>query len=502
MPAAHGKAWYEARGVSFRVPKGVKDAIRVGLGKPEARGSGFEQSTADEARQMVRSGTVTLDKLFKMRRFWARNERFLKAPGGSPAWYSAKVWGGRTGMTWSRKLAKRIEDMDKQHRSRDNADAETNPLWQELFELAEDGRTAWRKLFSWGTTKHPKGDFTVDREFAEKLVESFKIMAAQGYFPPALEEHEAKGKAFGVYREVEIRADGIWALLEGAKGVIQQMKDGFRPYISPSFYPKFTNPHTGEELENVVREISFVGVPHLKNVGPVMPDVALCEAGFEYIQSGDDLAPHHDTTTMGDTNMDNKEMMERMDMLEKELGSMREMMASYASEKENMEEPKEEMAEAGAPAAPAEMSEQIGLMASAIEDLRAQNRTLTVRADVATRLGEVSDEELVTLSEAHKAGKGVYEMLISNMAAARSKPAKAPAVDLAEQELGAAGSSVAKGGAKSAEAFKQAVIELAAGGGRELPPHKHFTKIATIMDLDAHELAEVWDDDVYCVHFR
>ena len=47
-----------------------------------------------------------------MIRWWGRNARFLDEPKDSPAWVAALLWGGRPGLSWSRKLRRTFEAED------------------------------------------------------------------------------------------------------------------------------------------------------------------------------------------------------------------------------------------------------------------------------------------------------------------------------------------------------------------------------------------------------
>ena len=92
-------------------PAGVRTACRTGINLFEEGfgGSGLEAATIREARGMARGDPITEAKARKMIRWWGRNERFLDEPKDSPAWTAAMLWGGRAGLSWSRKLKRAID---------------------------------------------------------------------------------------------------------------------------------------------------------------------------------------------------------------------------------------------------------------------------------------------------------------------------------------------------------------------------------------------------------
>ena len=100
---------------------------------------------------------------------------------------------------------------------------------------------------------------------------------------------ELRGANYGVVGGLRCNEDGIEAgffLNElGAKlGAL-----GAIGYISPSFYREWVDPHTGERLGPVLREVSLVDVPHQKNISAEVGQVyglsdavSLVESGFNH----------------------------------------------------------------------------------------------------------------------------------------------------------------------------------------------------------------------------
>lgn len=96
-------------------PAGVKSACRTGIKMVEdgMGGSGLEAATVREARAIVRGTPITIAKAKKMVRWWGRNARFLTFDKDSPAWVAALLWGGRAGLSWSRRLKRTFDAEEK-----------------------------------------------------------------------------------------------------------------------------------------------------------------------------------------------------------------------------------------------------------------------------------------------------------------------------------------------------------------------------------------------------
>mgnify|MGYP003636220089 CR=1 FL=1 len=92
-------------------PQGVRNACKTGIKLFEEGlgGSGLESATIREARGIVRGTPITIAKAKKMVRWWGRNARFLTFDKDSPAWVAAMLWGGRAGLSWSKKLKRTFD---------------------------------------------------------------------------------------------------------------------------------------------------------------------------------------------------------------------------------------------------------------------------------------------------------------------------------------------------------------------------------------------------------
>lgn len=92
------------------VPEGARASYRDGLARHEAgeTGDGMEPITLRMARDFADGSTPTDEWVRKAAAWWARNERFLDAEPGTPAYAAAQLWGGRDGSRyWPAEAARR-----------------------------------------------------------------------------------------------------------------------------------------------------------------------------------------------------------------------------------------------------------------------------------------------------------------------------------------------------------------------------------------------------------
>jgi len=169
-------------------------------------------------------------------------------------------------------------------------------------------RNKWRMIFAWGDTDHPTGGFAVDPDFYRGLLYAFKRLRDEHkYLPPITAMHpeimaelsgeaELRGANYGVIAGLKADEDGIWAGF--ALNALGRRLDalGALQYLSPSFYKAWVDPHTGEQLGPVLREVSFVDVPHQKNISAEIGQiyglsdaVSLAEAGFQTTITSEDM---------------------------------------------------------------------------------------------------------------------------------------------------------------------------------------------------------------------
>lgn len=167
----------------------------------------------------------------------------------------------------------------------------------------------WLEIFGIGDTEHDAGGFTVDQSFFDRMFSAFNFLKNKyRYFPPCTAEHPeilgelvgdptVAGVVYGLISSIrQTEAGGIEAGVRLNK-LGQKLYDlGALTYVSPSFYHQWRDPHTSTILENVLREVSFVTVPHQKNLKmdlkrayKLAEAVSLNEAGFSAVTNEDDM---------------------------------------------------------------------------------------------------------------------------------------------------------------------------------------------------------------------
>lgn len=133
---------------------------------------------------------------------------------------------------------------------------------------ADEG--TWHLLYSWGEKQHPQGDYAVDKEFAAKMKQSFQYMERRhDDHPPIWRNHEDSGFVWGECTALRISSRGIEGRLRFNGLAEPYVEHDAIDRLSPTHIEEFTDPETGEELENVLFEVSFVTREHLKSLPTV-----------------------------------------------------------------------------------------------------------------------------------------------------------------------------------------------------------------------------------------
>lgn len=203
-------------------------------------------------------------------------------------------------------------------------------------------------LFAWGDVYHGNGDFDVDREFYKKLKKSFDYLVNSDdrppQYPPIKRNHSDDGFVYGFIKEIfstdenqvpgNFTSDGIYALVYPGPRMAVWREDGLLGDWSPGIAMKWTDPHTGDELENVLLETSFVSEGHLRNTEKDRSMYSLSAAGLIQIKEEQKMGEKEKETEM---EYDEKKEMqdgdaERLDRLEKEMASLKDGMESLAGQ--------------------------------------------------------------------------------------------------------------------------------------------------------------------------
>lgn len=154
------------------------------------------------------------------------------------------------------------------------------------------------RLYPWGRTDVGRDqfgnslDFTVDRQFYTDLREFFDDHAnkPKPYYPPFAFAHKPdvdgpaderllKALTPGWVTALGEDGEGIWGDVYFADGIVDLWDKGLLSSISPSHYTNFKNPHTGKVYRRGLREVSAIGVRHLKDLPVQSGYYQLAEGG-------------------------------------------------------------------------------------------------------------------------------------------------------------------------------------------------------------------------------
>jgi hypothetical protein len=384
--------------------QGMIDAAQQGLDYRREYGRGGTEVGIARARDIVNGRNLSPDTVKRMKAFFDRHEQNRnsadKEPDGGPTngWIAWLLWGGDAGRVWAEAQVRRMESSEGVY--------DFGPINMSEDDVIE------REIFKWGPVEHPAGDFMVDADFARAMVASFEVMAKSGYFPPVLFEHSSAGTIKGLVRGLRVTEDGINALLELAEGVKAMADRGELHYLSPSFYPEFKSPHGGRPLKFALREVSFVSVPHLKNLRVESAHYQLMEA--KIMPEEMDIVAVKEAIDAAVAAMD-----ARVAALEAAVAELAKPSEEEVVEEEVVENPehyddKKEKA----------MSERVA-------KLEADNRRLLrqlAEREIMTELGDVEESIMRNLVELREASPKLFTTAMGMMKA--NKPA---AVDLSER---------------------------------------------------------------------
>jgi len=166
-------------------------------------------------------------------------------------------------------------------------------------------KSQWRKLFGLGTVAHPSGDFEVTPDFVDGLIRTFNYFKSRyGYLPPLVWDHPtitadmtedtAKlvreqralhpgGIPYGLIDQLRRTPDGGVEIHVRLTELGQYWWDSIC-HISPAVWLTYVDVHTRETMGPVLREVSAVTVPHLKNISSgirlLEAAITMSEAGF------------------------------------------------------------------------------------------------------------------------------------------------------------------------------------------------------------------------------
>jgi len=153
-----------------------------------------------------------------------------------------------------------------------NKDTQASVVWVAGLSLADEKK--WYLVIPKGSFKHPMhGDLNFDDQFIAELKQNYDTKVL-GETRPFVDVNHDQGEAMGWINELNIREDGLYALIEWTEKGAGLIKAGSFKFFSPWIGP-YTNPQTGETFKRVLRGGALTNVPFLK----MLPPMELKEAG-------------------------------------------------------------------------------------------------------------------------------------------------------------------------------------------------------------------------------
>lgn len=338
-------------------------------------------------------------------------------------------------------------------------------------------------IFSYGWIFHPFGDVEVNGPWASRLISNFDRFQEEGYDTPLLEEHEPRGKIFGLVKQVYQEGEKILSDFDVPGYILEEIKAGQRPYLSPSFWQWFTHPHTGEDMQTVLAEVSFVSLPHLKNIA------GLRDAEYKEMRERQASGRKYSFSAIT--------LEERSGNVDEEEEETTEEAPEEAPEEEENgqaeEDDQEDMSEEGGDADGGEAPEaelSVEELQAEVEELRAENSVL---ADFCS----LSVEELEPLIEVRlRCGEETYKAMASKLSAPApaSAPKQAPAKTQASaeapkrrrrRERGASGSAP-----KANNSAANPWVKLAQDNKSKISDMRGFFMLAEASGMDLAKFSE------------
>lgn len=136
-----------------------------------------------------------------------------------------------------------------------------------------DGNRLWVQVYPFDTWDHPQfGETTIDSSIASMMKSNFDqgVRGTDIVFDYEHGLDTAKGtKASGWYKEMQVRDDGLWGLIEFTEEAKKEIADNQWRYISGQHYDQWTHPHTGDTHQYVISGGTLTNKPWVKGMAPL-----------------------------------------------------------------------------------------------------------------------------------------------------------------------------------------------------------------------------------------
>ena len=274
-----------------------------------------------------------------------------------------------------------------------------------------------------------KGTFTPDDKFIAQFIESFNAYYEdRSYRPPILREHRPEGINFGKVEGVSVENGVAFADVQWAEGMMDLRKKGIIAEFSPSFHKEYKDPHSDNKFPLLMRELSIVAVPQLKNLPtPENHFYALFESNADVVEPKPFTFTFNEEPQMADEEKDMmQKLSDRMDAIESQLAEMTE--DEDVEEQDEHEDEEEEQTEDEEK--PVENSEA----SDTLQALRDQNKALlnrikgfedqALRQELGEKISDLDDETFEQLVSLKETNTDLYEKTVVTLSATEPTESK------------------------------------------------------------------------------
>jgi phage I-like protein len=147
--------------------------------------------------------------------------------------------------------------------------------WTEVegFKFFDDGGTtkSWIQAMTLGKYSHPiYGEIDITTQTLNDMLSNFKNNVRQTELDIDYDHKDfGDGKAAGWVKDMEIRGDGLWVLVEWTDVAAQALQRKEYKYFSPEFQDEWTHPKTGQTYKNVLFGGGITNRPFLRDIQPI-----------------------------------------------------------------------------------------------------------------------------------------------------------------------------------------------------------------------------------------
>ena len=144
-------------------------------------------------------------------------------------------------------------------------------FWTETstFKL-DDKQQSWIQIMPMGKYEHPLfGELDFNPESLKRFADNFHAKVRDTDLDVDYDHKEFGGKAAGWYVNVEVREDGLWALIEWTDEAARALKNREYRYFSPEFTEVWTHPKSGHTFNDVLFGGAITNRPFLKDILPI-----------------------------------------------------------------------------------------------------------------------------------------------------------------------------------------------------------------------------------------